>query len=153
VTDDGVDRGSLTDVNTEFKVDGLSTGASRVAYNNNYSGDALADGRAGHGNLNASIIFGYNSSTGTAFEDANGYQYGLGIAPWVKVGNSKVFNNAGSGIFNQPTGRAWPTPTTAARASRATRGASRAASRTTPTARPTTPRSATRSPARPGTRS
>ena len=103
VVDDGVDRGSTTDVNVEFKVDGLSTGASRLAYNNNYSGDALADGRAGHGNLNASIIFGWNSSTGTAFEDTGGYQYGLGIAPWAKVGNSKVFNNAGSGVFNQPT--------------------------------------------------
>ncbi len=103
VVDDGVDRGSTTDVNVEFKVDGLSTGASRVAYNNNYSGDPLADGQAGHGNLNASIIFGYNDLTGVAYEDTSGYQYGLGLAPWVRVGNSKVFNNAGSGIFNQPT--------------------------------------------------
>jgi subtilisin-like proprotein convertase family protein len=103
VHDDGVDRGSTTDVNVEFRVDGLSTGASRVAYNNNYSGDALADGRAGHGNINASIIGGYNNLTGTAYEDASGYQYGLGIAPWVQIGNSKVFNNAGSGVFNQPT--------------------------------------------------
>jgi subtilisin-like proprotein convertase family protein len=103
VTDDGVDRGSLTDVNDEFKVDGLAAGASRVSFNNNYSGDALADGRAGHGNINASIIGGYNNTAGTAFEDASGYQYGLGIAPWVRIGNSKVFNNAGSGVFNQPT--------------------------------------------------
>src|SRR6185295_3047268 len=69
VTDDGVDRGSLTDVNDEFKVNGQSAGASCVAYNNNYSGDPLADGRAGHGNLNTSIIGGYNSSTGSVFED------------------------------------------------------------------------------------
>ncbi len=103
VTDDGVDRGSTTDVNVEFKVDGLSGGASRVAYNSNYSGDPLADSRAGHGNINASIIGGYNSSSGAAFEDASGYQYGLGIAPWARIGNSKVFNNAGSGVFNQPT--------------------------------------------------
>jgi len=104
VEDDGVDRGSLTDVNDEFKVDGLSGGASRLAYNNNYSGDALADGRAGHGNINASIICGYNASSGTAFEDSLGYQYGLGIAPWVRIGNSKVFSNSGAGVFNQPTG-------------------------------------------------
>lgn len=102
VTDDGVDRGSNTDVNTEFKVDGLSGGASRLVYNNNYSGDALADGRAGHGNINASIICGYNSTTGTAFEDSLGYQYGLGVAPWVQIGNSKVFANSGAGVFNQP---------------------------------------------------
>jgi len=102
VTDDGVDRGSTTDVNDEFKVNGPG-GASRVTYNNNYSGDALADGRAGHGNINASIIGGYNNLTGTAYEDASGYQYGLGIAPWVRIGNSKVFSNAGAGVFNQPT--------------------------------------------------
>jgi subtilisin-like proprotein convertase family protein len=103
VHDDGVDRGSTTDVNVEFKVDGQSAGASRVAFNNNYSGDPLADGRAGHGNINASIIGGYNNTAGSAFEDASGYQYGLGIAPWTRIGNSKVFNNAGSGVFNQPT--------------------------------------------------
>jgi subtilisin-like proprotein convertase family protein len=103
VTDDGVDRGSLTDVNVEYKVDGLSTGASRLAYINNYSGDALGDSQAGHGNINSSIICGYNSGTGSAFEDSAGYNYGLGIAPWVKIGDSKVFSNSGSGVFNQPT--------------------------------------------------
>lgn len=103
VTDDGVDRGSLTDVNVEYKVDGLSGGASRLSYVNNYSGDALGDSQAGHGNINASIICGYNSATGSAAEDTLGYNYGLGIAPWAKVGDSKVFNNAGSGVFNQPT--------------------------------------------------
>src|SRR5262249_13338292 len=103
VTDDGVDRGSLTDVNNEFKVDGLSTGASRLAYINNYSGDALGDSRAGHGNINASIICGNNSGTRSAAEDASGCNCGLGIAPFAKVGASKVFSNAGAGVFNQPT--------------------------------------------------
>jgi len=103
VHDDGVDRGSTTDVNTEFRANGVAAGASRVTYNNNYTSDATADGRAGHGNINASIIGGYNTLTGTAFEDASGYQYGLGIAPWVGIGNSKVFANSGVGQFNQPT--------------------------------------------------
>jgi subtilisin-like proprotein convertase family protein len=102
VTDDGVDKGSNTDVNVKFKVDGLAGGASRLVYNNNYSGDALADGKAGHGNINASIIFGYSAGTGSAVEDTAAYNYGLGIAPWVKVGNSKVFANSGAGVFNQP---------------------------------------------------
>jgi subtilisin-like proprotein convertase family protein len=102
VTDDGVDKGSTSDVNVEYKVDGLAGGASRFAYSNNYSGDALGDSKAGHGNINASIIGGYNSGTGTAFEDPLLYNYGLGIAPWAKLGNSKVFNNAGAGVFNQP---------------------------------------------------
>ncbi len=102
VTDDGVDKGSTSDVNVEFKVDGLSGGASRYVYSNNYTGDALGDSKAGHGNINASIIGGYNAGTGTAFEDSLLYNYGLGVAPWVKVGNSKVFANSGAGVFNQP---------------------------------------------------
>ena len=102
VTDDGIDKGSTSDVNVEFKVGGVAAGASRFVYSNNYSGDPLGDGKAGHGNLNASIIGGYNGLTGTAWEDSAAYNYGLGIAPWVKFGNSKVFNNAGSGVFNQP---------------------------------------------------
>jgi hypothetical protein len=103
VTDDGIDRGSTSDVNVEFKVDGLPAGASRVAYNFNYTADPGADSRGGHGNINASIICGYNDQTGVAFEDALLYQYGLGIAPWVKVGNSKVFDYFGGAGFTQPT--------------------------------------------------
>ena len=103
VVDDGVDRGSTTDVNVEFRVGGTASGASRLVFNHNYSGDALADGRGGHGNLNASIVGGHNASTGTAYEDLAGYQYGLGLAPWVKLGNTKVFNNAGVGVFDSPT--------------------------------------------------
>lgn len=103
VTDDGVDRGSNTDVNVEFKVGGVSTGASRLVYNNNYTSDALADGGGGHGNLNASVIFGYNTSTGTANEDASGYNYGLGIAPFVQVGNTKVFSNGAGSQFTGST--------------------------------------------------
>ncbi len=103
VQDDGIDRGSTSDINVEFRVGGTAGGATRLAYNNNYSGDALADGVAGHGNINASIVGGYNDLTGSGAEDAGAYQYGLGIAPWVQLGNSKVFNNAGSGVFNQPT--------------------------------------------------
>jgi|694.fasta_scaffold00591_14 subtilisin-like proprotein convertase family protein len=103
VVDDGVDRGSTTDVNVEFRVNGTAAGASRVTFNNNYSGDALADGGGGHGNINASIIGGYNNLTGAAAEDASGYNYGLGIAPWVGIGNTKVFSNSGAGVFNQPT--------------------------------------------------
>ncbi len=102
VTDDGVDRGSTSDVNVEYRVHGTPLGSSRLVYANNYSGDAAADSRDGHGNINASIIGGYNSRTGAAYEDANGFNYGLGIAPWVLIGDSKVFANGGSGVFNQP---------------------------------------------------
>jgi subtilisin-like proprotein convertase family protein len=103
VVDDGIDRGSVSDVNVEFKVGGVAAGASRLMYNNNYTSDAIADGGGGHGNLNASIICGHNTLTGTAFEDAGGYNYGLGICPFVQVGNTKVFSNGSGSTFTAAT--------------------------------------------------
>lgn len=105
VVDDGIDKGAIDTVNAEFKLSGQATASSRLAYNHNYSGDPLADGKGGHGNLNASIIGGYNSATGTKYEDTAHYNYGLGVAPWVKLGNSKVFANNGTGAFNQSTAK------------------------------------------------
>ncbi len=101
VTDDGIDRGSTTDINVEFRVGGTAAGAGRIVYNNNYTSDALADGGGGHGNLNASIVGGYNSLTGAAAEDASGYNYGLGLCPFVQLGNSKVFSNGTGSQFTQ----------------------------------------------------
>ncbi|HEU5180674.1 MAG TPA: proprotein convertase P-domain-containing protein [Candidatus Polarisedimenticolia bacterium] len=93
VSDDGLDRGSTTDVHQDFKDAG---GTSRVSYVSNYTTDASGDSGGGHGNINAAIIGGYNDTQGnSSFEDANGYRYGLGIAPYARVGASKIFNNAG----------------------------------------------------------
>lgn len=94
VADDGLDRGSTTDVHQDFKD---ASGVSRVTYVSNYTTDASGDGGGGHGNLNAAIIGGYNDTQGSsAYEDASGYQYGLGIAPYARVGMSKIFSNAGA---------------------------------------------------------
>jgi subtilisin-like proprotein convertase family protein len=94
VSDDGIDRGSTTDVHQDFKDSG---GASRVTYVSNYTTDAAGDSGGGHGNINAAIVGGYNDTQGSSsFEDASGYQYGLGIAPYARVGASKIFSNAGS---------------------------------------------------------
>jgi subtilisin-like proprotein convertase family protein len=94
VSDDGLDRGSTTDVHQDFKDAG---GTSRVTYVSNYTTDASGDSGGGHGNINAAIIGGYNNTQGSsAFEDASGYQYGLGIAPYARVGASKIFSNAGA---------------------------------------------------------
>jgi len=52
----------------------------------------------GHGFLNAHIVAGFNNSTGSAFEDTGGYQYGLGIAPWAHVGSTAIFGPGGASI-------------------------------------------------------
>jgi hypothetical protein len=70
---------------------------SRVAF----AHDPTAQGpsQAGHGFLNAHVIGGYNTLTGAAFEDASAYNYGLGICPFVNLGNTKVFSNGSAATF------------------------------------------------------
>jgi hypothetical protein len=64
---------------------------TRIAFQNNPTAQAGAQG--GHGFLNAHIVGGFNSGTGSAVEDANGFNYGLGIAPWARVGVTAIFGN------------------------------------------------------------
>jgi subtilase family protein/BACON domain-containing protein len=68
--------------------------ASRVAFQNNPTNQSGVLG--GHGFLNANIIGGFNNGTGSAVEDANGFNYGLGIAPFALVGVTAIFGNTGS---------------------------------------------------------
>lgn len=65
--------------------------AGRVAFTNNPTAQAGAQG--GHGFLNSHIIGGFNNGTGSANEDANGFNYGLGIAPFARVGTTAIFGN------------------------------------------------------------
>lgn len=67
---------------------------ARVAFTNNPTGQTGAQG--GHGFLNAHIIAGINSGIGSAVEDALGFNYGLGIAPWARVGSTAIFGGGAS---------------------------------------------------------
>lgn len=73
--------------------------AARVAFQNNPTAQAGVLG--GHGFLNAHIVGGFNNGTGAAVEDALGFNYGLGIAPFAKVGVTAIFGNGAS------SGTAW----------------------------------------------
>ncbi len=96
VTDDGIDNGTATPIHADFYRFGQITQTDRLIYNVNWTGDPSADGQAGHGNINASIVAGYNNRTGFPYEDSAGYNYGLGVNPFGRVAGSKVFNNAGN---------------------------------------------------------
>jgi hypothetical protein len=65
--------------------------SSRIAFQNNPTGQTGAQG--GHGFLNSHIIGGINSGTGSAVEDALGFNYGLGIAPFARVGTTAIFGS------------------------------------------------------------
>ena len=62
---------------------------TRVIFQNNPTSQSGAQG--GHGFLNAHIVGGFNNGTGAAAEDANGFNYGLGIAPFARVGSTAIF--------------------------------------------------------------
>ncbi|HKQ08658.1 MAG TPA: S8 family serine peptidase [Blastocatellia bacterium] len=76
-----------------------AAGLSRIAYLADFSGDAhtaTTHDPEGHGTINASIAAGFNNKAGTAYNDASGYSYGLGAAPFARLGISKVFKDNGS---------------------------------------------------------
>ena len=101
VTDSGFDRGQTTVAN--LHQDFLDAcGNSRGAYVQRVSGTTIDTTAAnnndtgGHGTINLAIVGGFNNtadspSGGTDFEDAAGYQYGLGVAPFVRLGSSRIF--------------------------------------------------------------
>ena len=97
VTDSGFDKGSTdADTQADFHQGGVLANPSRVAYALDYTVDPDAKDCGGHGTINASIIGGFNDGTGATVEDAGGFNYGLGVAPYARVGGSKIFNCAGS---------------------------------------------------------
>ncbi|HGY89785.1 MAG TPA: PKD domain-containing protein [Planctomycetes bacterium] len=73
--------------------------SSRIDFTRNPTNQTGPQG--GHGFLNANIVAGFNSGTGSAVEDSGGYNYGLGIAPWAHVGSTAIFGNTSS------NGTAW----------------------------------------------
>ena len=93
VTDSGIDRGSLDPFN--LHKDFLdASGLARVAYAR-FVGELDLDlqpaDSTGHGTLNASIVGGYNVSSGFPFTDSSGYHFGLGVHPFVRLGITQIF--------------------------------------------------------------
>ncbi|MCB1102854.1 MAG: S8 family serine peptidase, partial [Kiritimatiellae bacterium] len=98
VSDSGIDNGSTAPSHFGLYPTGDTSLASRVVYNRlegtPNSGSTLA-GCDGHGTINAHIIGGYNNLTGFPHADNEGYRFGLGIAPYVKIGSSVIFDPNG----------------------------------------------------------
>lgn len=109
ITDDGLDDGDdgIDDcedgviecddgpTHRDFYLSGNKALSDRIEYNVNLTEDALADGRGGHGTINASIAGGFSQGGGAIHLDPNGYQRGLGINPFGRLSATKVFSNAG----------------------------------------------------------
>lgn len=99
LSDSGIDNGTTSPNHFALHVGGAIGGASRIVYNRLVgtpnSGSTLA-GQDGHGTLNSHIIGGY-VGTASPFDvaphaDASGFHYDLGVAPFVKIGSSVIFD-------------------------------------------------------------
>jgi len=98
VCDSGLDNGNNKPNHFGLYVGGNTGMASRVVYNRlegtPNSGSTL-QGCDGHGTLNGHIIGGYNDgSAGFPHQDSAGFRYDLGIAPFVKLGSSVIFDSS-----------------------------------------------------------
>ncbi len=104
VVDDGFDDGTVNPLHPDFYLNGVRPGTSRITAVANCTNDARGNSLAGHGQINAGIIGGYNNLTGFPYIDeassgiAGGYNLGLGIAPFTRMASTKIFRN--SGAFN-----------------------------------------------------
>jgi hypothetical protein len=97
VTDSGIDRGSTDPAN--LHPDFLdSSKQSRVLYARDYTSDLDPSDVPGHGTLNLSVAGGANSIA----HDSSGYSFGIGVAPFVKLGSSKIFLASGAFDLAEP---------------------------------------------------
>ena len=99
IADDGWDLGiASTPANPEFRKGGSVGASSRMQYSQMGSSRAESGSWAadGHGNINVSIVGGFNNLAGSLYEDASGYNFGLGVCPFALMGNTKVFADDGS---------------------------------------------------------
>ena len=93
ITDDGLGNGGTAagagdDTLTQER-DGVT---SRVIFNQSCHGSTGSGaGPDGHGHINASIAAGYDLRSGFPYRDGNGYQRGLGVNPFGRVGSTRIF--------------------------------------------------------------
>ncbi len=96
ITDSGVDNAvPATPNHMGLYVEGLSANASRLIYarlEGTPNGGSTIQGCDGHGTLNAHVVGGYNALTGAPHVDALGFHYGMGVAPFVKLASSVIFD-------------------------------------------------------------
>ncbi|KFE66749.1 hypothetical protein DB31_8963 [Hyalangium minutum] len=103
VTDSGVDNATPASPNHfGLYTTGDVNSPSRLVYSRlegTANSGSTIQGCDGHGNLNTHIIGGYSNLTGAPFADSAGFNYGMGVAPFVKFGSSVIFD---PGSFTSP---------------------------------------------------
>lgn len=91
VTDDGIGNGTVNSGDSVMHEGGSLANPTRLAYVSNCTAAATGEGVDGHGHLNTSIVGGYDSRTGFPFQDADGFNLGLGLNPYGRMAGTRVF--------------------------------------------------------------
>lgn len=96
VSDSGIDDGTSSPNHFALYRDGVFPGGvSRVIYNRlegTASPGSTLQGCDGHGTLSAHLIGGFDNLAGFPHVDPFGFHYGLGVAPFVRLGSSVIFD-------------------------------------------------------------
>lgn len=101
VSDSGVDRGSTSA--DSLHPDFLDANRqSRLLYARDFTSELDPSDYDGHGTINMSIAGGANVSAAQGMRDADGFNYGLGVAPFVMLGSSRIFQSNGRFDLNEP---------------------------------------------------
>lgn len=106
ISDSGLDNATVAPNHFALYTSGNPSNASRVIYSRlegtAHMGGTLT-GLDGHGTLNSHIIMGYVPNGGifaaAPHADAAGFRYGMGVAPFVKIGASVIFD---PGTYTNP---------------------------------------------------
>jgi subtilisin-like proprotein convertase family protein len=99
VSDSGIDNATSLPNHFGLYLGGQISGSSRIAYNRlegTPNQNSTLQGCDGHGTLNAHIIGGF-VPTGAPYNtfphaDGQGFRWGLGVAPFVRLGSTVIFD-------------------------------------------------------------
>lgn len=92
ITDDGIGDGTLDTSDPTLHELGTSSEPTRLAFIQTCNFFTInGGGEGGHGHINASIAGGYDERSGAPYRDANGFQRGLGVNPYGRLGGTRIF--------------------------------------------------------------
>ncbi|MFE8599136.1 S8 family serine peptidase [Archangium violaceum] len=95
ISDDGLENGTLTPNHFGLYTGGDVTSPSRLSYvrleGTPNSGSSI-QGCTGHGAMVAHVLGGHATRNTSQFKDASGFYHGLGVAPFVRMGSSVIFD-------------------------------------------------------------
>jgi hypothetical protein len=92
VSDDGIGNGTVNSGDYTLHQFGSLSNPTRLAYIANCTSSSSGEGVDGHGHINVSIAGGYDVTTGTPYQDGDGFNRGLGINPYGRFAGTRIFD-------------------------------------------------------------